>query len=408
MTAWLAGALALVLVSAFFSATQAAMRRADIHLADRPPERCPPFYHQFRRTPDRYTSAAMLGSSIANIGLVALAALWVESRGVAYPALVSALTMAPLIFLLGETLPRELGRRRPEKWLRLSGGTMHLSTRLLSPLARGLDRAARTTLLLLMGLEPQELHRRIGRGALGFIFKTGTRDWALTGYQQQMLSSALNFSFTSVREVMVPLTEVTALALTAQAEAAVALSRTTSLTRFPVYDSRIDDVVGIVNVYDILYSDSEPGAPVKKFMRPGLFVPNTVAIDKLLFQMQSRKMPLAIVVDEFGSADGIVTVEDVVDELIGAFEVEPAGDRPIQRQADGVYNLDGHVLLDRLNRDLGLDLPKRSYDTLSGFLMTEMERIPEEGDRFRYGKLSFLVSKTKRHTIHKVQLRIDD
>jgi putative hemolysin len=185
------------------------------------------------------------------------------------------------------------------------------------------------------------------------------------------------------------------------------MARSTGLTRFPVYGSRLDEVLGQVNIYDIVTANTDPEEPIKRFMRPGLYVPNTVAIDKLLFQMQRRKTPMAIVVDEFGGADGIVTVDDVVEEVIGAFESRPSeAEQPIQRQGEDMWVLDGHVPLDRLNEELGLDLPKKNYETLAGFLMTEMEKIPEEGDRFKFANLVFTVSKAKRHTIQKVQLRI--
>lgn len=359
---------------------------------------------------DRVMAALLIGNTFTNVLATVLTVAMLAALGCPMAGLVTAPVMTLGLAVLGELLPREIGRRHPGAWLALTRRPLELTVALLAPAAQLLNRGTQM-ILLLVGLDPHELHPKLTSGDLRFLVKTG----AITGldipgamatHQKRLLHSAHAFADTTVREVLVPLPDVRSLRSTARVKDALELARSTLLTRFPVWGARADEILGVINIYDILYSDFDPEESIKRFMRPALYVPNTVPIDKLIFQMQSRKTPLAVVVDEFGGADGIVSVNDVVEEVIGAFEAKgPGEDRPIQQQAEGVFMVDGHIDLDELNRELALDLPKKNYETLAGFLMTEMEKVPREGDKFVYGDLVFTVSKARRHTIQKVQLR---
>lgn len=396
-------ALALLALSAIFAASETALLGA----ASAPGEPdSPP-----RLERERLLPGLLLGSTLANVGFASIAAAWGSVAGPPGGLLTTVSIVTLLLFVLGELLPREVGRRRGAEWLRGMAGSLDRVAGWLAPLAQLLNRASRIVLLL-VGLDPRELHPRVPPQDLRFLFRTGAGAGLvglgpLSPTRHHDLHSLFDFSRTAVREVMIPLTDVKALPATSRVSDVLELARRTQLTRVPVFGARLDEILGIVNVYDILYSEFEPRDSIRRFMRPGLYVPNTVAMDKLLVQMQSRKAPLAVVVDEFGGADGIVTVKDVVEEVVGTFYLgDQVLETPIQRQGEGGFLLDGHISLDRLNRELGLELPKRNYETLAGFLMTEMEKIPEEGDRFTFQNLTFTVSKAKRHTLQKVQLRI--
>jgi CBS domain containing-hemolysin-like protein len=392
----------LLLVSAYFTCAEAVL------LGDpaREPNGREPAGGPSSR--ERLLAAILLGNTCVNVVLAVLATALGRENGLPLAWLTASLLATMLVVIAGEMLPRELGNRRGVRLASLTRPPANLPLRMLSPAARLLNRASRL-LLLAVGLDPHELHPKVASGDLRFLFKTGATGGAMLPEQQRIFRSASSLSERSVREVMVPLTDVKALRSTARARDALDLARATGFTRFPVHGTRLDEILGVLNIYDILHAEFDPEEPLKRFMRAGLYVPNTVAIDRLLFQMQSRKMPLAIVVDEFGAADGVVTINDIVEEVVGAFDVdEGAATGPIQRQADGTYLLDGHVSLDLLNRELNLELPKKSYDTLAGFLMTEMEKIPEEGDRFTFEEMSFEVTKARRHTLQKVLLRIQN
>ncbi len=401
--AWvLSTAALLLLVSAYFTCTETALlgepeREQSVwEPAGNPPSR------------ERLLAAILLGNTFANVVMAALATALVHASGLPLVWLAAAAVTTMLVVVLGEMLPRELARRGGVRWLALARPPAILPIRMLSPAARLLNRASRL-LLLAVGLDPHDLHPKVASGDLRFLFKTGATGGAMLPEQQRIFRSASELSERSVREVMVPLTDVKSLRSTARARDALELARTTGFTRFPVHGARLDEILGVLNIYDILHAEFDPEEPLKRFMRAGLYVPNTVAIDRLLFQMQTRKMPLAIVVDEFGAADGVVTINDIVEEVVGAFDVdERAAAGPIQQQVGGAYLVDGHVSLDLLSRELGVELPRKSYDTLAGFLMTEMEKIPEEGDRFVFQGVVFEVTKARRHTLQKVLLRLQN
>jgi len=207
--------------------------------------------------------------------------------------------------------------------------------------------------------------------------------------EKRMLESILDFRETVAREIMIPMNRVIALESGASTAAWRALVRREGYTRVPVYQKQHDRVVGLLNIFDLLY-DPEPQETVDTYLRSAPIVPDSKRIDRLLVEMQKARSPMAVVVDEFGSCQGIVTVEDIVEEIVGEMEDEhePAH-RKIRRLAPGVYLVEGLTDIDDLNQELKLDLPKRRYDTVGGLILKRAGRIPRAGERFFVNGVAF-------------------
>jgi magnesium and cobalt transporter len=153
-------------------------------------------------------------------------------------------------------------------------------------------------------------------------------------------------------------------------------------TRMPVYETQRDRVVGVVNIFDLLY-DPQPGDAVDAYVRQAPIVPDSKRIDRLLVELQKARHSMAVVVDEFGACRGIVTVEDIVEEIVGEMEDEHEVDRPkLRRLAPGVYVVSALTDIDDVNQDLGLQLPKGRYDTVGGLVLKRAGRVPRVGERF--------------------------
>lgn len=202
-----------------------------------------------------------------------------------------------------------------------------------------------------------------------------------------MIDKIFALGETTAREVMVPLVEVVALAEDASPAEAITLIQERGFSRLPVYRDRIDNVVGVVTAMDLLRAGARAGArsePMGALARPPYFVPETKRIDDLLLEMQKSRVRLAVVVDEYGGSVGIVTVEDIVEQIVGEIRNEhERAPATIERLPDGSSRVAGRVGIEELNDALGWELPKADYETVAGLVLATLHRIPKVGEELR-------------------------
>jgi putative hemolysin len=221
-----------------------------------------------------------------------------------------------------------------------------------------------------------------------------------------MLQSILDFAHTTTREVMVPMPLVVAIERTDSIDMLRALVRRRGVTRVPVYDRRVDRIVGVVQIFDALLAP-EGVDTVEATMRPITLVPETKRIDRLMVEMQRRGESMVVVVNEFGSCTGIVTMEDIVEEIVGEMADEhEVGVKRIRRLDEGVYMVDALTDVDDVNEELALELPKLRYDTIGGLVMRRLGRIPREGDRFELSGTAFEVVEVYPYGVRTVKLTV--
>jgi CBS domain containing-hemolysin-like protein len=201
--------------------------------------------------------------------------------------------------------------------------------------------------------------------------------------EAEMIDKIFDLGDTTVREVMVPLVDVVMLPDTAAAADATALVQQRGFSRIPIYSRRENGVVGVVTAMDLLRRGGQV-ARVIELMRPPTFVPETKRIDDLLREMQKGRNQLAVVVDEYGGATGIVTLEDIVEEIVG--EIQDEHDRTpasVERLPDGSYWVAARTHIDELNEALDWSLPKQDYETVAGLVLATLGRIPRTGEEFQ-------------------------
>jgi CBS domain containing-hemolysin-like protein len=203
--------------------------------------------------------------------------------------------------------------------------------------------------------------------------------------ERQMLSAVIDFGELVVRQVGLPRTEIVAVEADQPIQEAIRLATEHSITKMPVYEDNLDQIIGIVHVRDILarmVTGKLDGCLVRDLVRDALFVPETISVNTLLREFRARRMHIAIVLDEFGGTSGLVTLEDLLEEIVG--EVGDPFDRgspDIQPQPDGSALLDGMMLIDEVNEHFGLQLNEPNYDTIAGYILGKLGRIPKVGDQ---------------------------
>jgi CBS domain containing-hemolysin-like protein len=222
-----------------------------------------------------------------------------------------------------------------------------------------------------------------------------------------MIHKIFHLGDTAVKEAMIPLIEVVALPRDATVAEAIAVVGEHRFSRIPIYEERIDHITGIVHAFDLLYAD--PQMTLEALARPAYYVPEAKRVDDLLREMQRERFQMAIVVDEYGGVVGIATVEDLLEEIVGEIEDEYDEEPPpVRRLPDGSYVVDARVEVDRLHEELGLELPEGEYETVGGFLLHLLEKIPEAGEEVSDEGISFLIVEADERSILKVKIRLPE
>lgn len=292
-----------------------------------------------------------------------------------------------VLMVVGELVPKNWAISRPLPVARRVAGPQRAFSTTFRPLINHLNNTA-NRLVRRMGLEPaEELAAVRGPQELAALARHSAKAGALEPDTAELFVRTLNLAELTAENVMTPRVQVMALDVQATVEDVANATRATGLSRFPVYRDSLDSVIGTAHIKDVLAipADQRPWRPVSEILREPLFVPESLTVDQLLDRLSS-KQNMAVVIDEYGGTAGVVTLEDIVEEVVG--EVRDEHDplqipdlAPMSTDEDGreVFDADGAVRIDQLET-IGLRAPEGPYETLAGLVATELGRIPVEGD----------------------------
>lgn len=365
-------------------------------------------------------AGAQLGITMASLGLgfvaePAIAHLiqealhgWIEipvgvAHGIAVP--IALAIVVYLHMVVGEMVPKNIAIAEPERAAMVMALPFRFTILLFRPLVALLNSMA-NGLLRLTGIDPAvAVHPPATRSDLSFLIAASRRDGLIKGLEHQMLSGALAFSDRYVAEVMVPRTLVTAAPATATTDDVEDLSAETGFSRIPIYETGLDDIIGFIHVKDLL---GIPTADRAKPIPPGAIrslpvVPETAYLDPVLLEVRRAQVHIALVVDEHGGVSGIVTLEDLVEELVGDLADEHDSIMPgVVKVRPGYFLLPGMLRLDEVTEAIGAVLSEGDWHTLGGFVMAELGRVPRLGDRAIAGGWEFTVRSLERHRVKMV------
>jgi CBS domain containing-hemolysin-like protein len=395
-----------LLVTALFSAAEmsfiAANRVRLRHMAEGGNRTAIRYLDAFR-SPERLLSTAMMGVTIAHItaSSVATWALLPVVGGAA--ALLVTVALTPIMLVFGEVIPKAVARERATGLILWLFPVIETLGRLLTPLTWGAN-ALVGRALALFGRERTSTRQFVSREELQLLLQMEPEEADVTVSEAEMIDKIFDLGETAVREVMVPLVDVAALAETATRADAVRLIQERGFSRIPVFTDRVFNIVGVVTAMDLLRRGGE-ATDVQALMRPATYVPETKRIDDLLREMQKNRVQLAVVVDEYGGAVGIVTVEDIVEEVVG--EIRDEHDRTpdtVERLPDGSYRVAGRASLDEVNEALEWDLPKGDFETVAGLVLATLHRIPLVGEVFRVRRFTITVLEADKRRVLAVRI----
>ena len=398
--------LLALLVTALFSAAEMAFIAANRvrlrHLAESGNRTAARYLEAFRH-PERVLSTAMMGVTIAHItaSSVATWALLPVVGGAA--ALLVTLVLTPIMLVFGEAIPKAVAREWATSIIQHLFRVIELMTRLFAPFTWGAN-ALVARALRLAGRQPSTTRQFVSREELKLLLQMEPEEADVTHSEAEMIDKIFDLGETTVREVMVPLVDVAALPQTATPDDAVRLIGERGFSRIPVFTDRVFNMVGVVTAMDLLRRGAV--APdLQSLMRPATYVPETKRIDDLLREMQKARVQLAVVVDEYGGAVGIVALEDILEEIVG--EIQDEHDRApsqIDRLPDGSYRVAGRVGVNALNESLDWELPTGDFETVAGLILATVHRVPLVGEEFQVGPYTFTVLEADERRILTVRI----
>jgi CBS domain containing-hemolysin-like protein len=348
----------------------------------------------------------LLGINFA-IATVLLAVITGRS-GVTWPSLATLLACVTVYIVICEhLLPAIIVRRNPEAVLTALLPTFTVIAQALLPISGLLVRLLTTGRPERLITAQEQAEEADGEVTHAYL-EAGEEQGLIEGDEKRLLQSIVDFGGTLVREVMTPRPDIVAIQAGATVADLRALFREQEYSRFPVYKENLDNILGVIRVKDLLQIDGAPGEtlPLTSLVRPATFVPETKRVPELLKEFQRKQVQMAIVVDEYGGTAGLVTIEDLLEEIVGEIRDEDdVESEPIVDEGNGSYVFSAKVSFEELRDRLDLEAEPEGFETVGGYILTRVGRVPAVGETFEVDGLQVEVLEAERRRIHKVRFR---
>ncbi len=352
--------------------------------------------------PERVLGTCLIGTNLCVVTAATLATALASYQGFSEPALLSSLLLTPLVLILAEMVPKSIYEHHADLLAPIVARPLSWAAVLFAP-GLWVVEIANGWLMRIAREDQGAPESGVSREELRMLMdseKQGTID----DDEREMIRKVLEFSDISVREAMVPLIEVKAVPQGASVRDVAQRMVITGLSRLPVYDGRVDNITGVAVHRDLLFAE-DLDAPVSTVKRKAPYVPETKSLEELFAELRTSRQRFAVVVDEYGGATGIITAEDILEEIVG--EIEDEFDRStinIQRIDDRRWICDGRAETEHLEEAVGLELPEGDFETVAGFMLAKLGRIPSVGERVVWSGWRFTVSKASERAIQEVTL----
>jgi len=393
----------LLLTSAFFSGTEAAffsLTRLHLRRLERDGRRrSRSVLHVLSRPGDLLTTV-LVGNTLVNVAISAVATAVLLNRLGARGVEVAVGLCSLAVLFFGEVAPKTVAVNFPEAACRSAVDGYRLARVLLAPLVAVVSSLANLILKGLgLGLLPLSEDRRLSRMELGSLLEGADEEGVMTARETQLVQNILGFPNTTAEEVMTPRVDMIAAPEDLEPERLEELVAGAKHSRIPVYRGTIDEIIGYLPVRDFLLS---PETRLGELIRPVAVFPERARASRIFYEIQKNRTPMVIVVNEYGETVGLLTREDLIEELVGdIFDEFEAGGQEIQRLGPGSYRALGRANLEELGETLSREFPDEDAVTLNGFLTRIHGGIPRKGEEIRWGGLVFTVEEVARHRIQR-------
>ncbi|MEE8637450.1 MAG: hemolysin family protein [Candidatus Margulisiibacteriota bacterium] len=404
----------LFLLSAFFSASETALTALSRIRVSRMVEQKQAgsrLVRQLKENPSEFLSTILIGNNLVNIAAVALATsiairFFVDRGwgGEAYGVGVATGIMTFLILVFGEITPKTVAIRNAESFSLFAAPIIFVLRVIFMPIAYFIGFVSRPIIRLFGGKAPEK-GPFVTEEEIKLILAAGEKEGVIEEEEREMITSIFEFGETIVREVMTPRPDITTVKADQPISDVVKVIIESGHSRIPVYETNLDNIIGVIYAKDLLKTGA--AANIRDMLRPAVFIPETKKVPELMHEMQSARTHLAIIVDEYGMTSGLVTLEDLIEEIVGEIHDEfEREEKMIEKVDENTFIVDGKFTIKDLNDRQKLNLPEKEkeYDTIGGFVFAELGKAPSVGDTARYEDLSISVERILRRRITRVKI----
>ncbi|MGH2729887.1 MAG: hemolysin family protein [Actinomycetota bacterium] len=354
--------------------------------------------------PAPFRNAMLITKLLAHVGGTAVATVLALEHLEQVGGVVAVAAMTLLIFVVGEIVPKTYALQRSEAAGLRVARPVYLLGRLLTPVSKMLIVAANSMMAFLPG-------RGLPKGPfiteeeIRHLVDVAEEEEEIEEEERELIHSVFEFGDTVVREVMVPRPDMVTVTADASLDEALGTILKAGYSRVPIYEGDTDNIIGVLYAKDLLkrIHESKEGARVSELGRDPIFVPEQKKVAELLREMQNRRIHMAIVVDEYGGTAGLVTIEDLIEEIVGEIVDEYDQEEPLVEPIDeNTIRVDAKMPIDEVNELLGADLPHDEWDTVGGLVFGLTGRVPAVGEKVRYDSLEFVTERVTGRRIQKV------
>ena len=404
--------IVLIFLSAFFSSSEIAMFSLPAHRTEALVEDGVPgsrTLQQLKSDPHRLLVTILVGNNLVNIAMSSIATGLLGfylSRGQAVLAATFGITAIVLLF--GESAPKSYAVENTESWALRIAKPLKVSEKVLLPLILFFDYLTRVVNKITGGRSAIETSY-VTREEIQDIIETGEREGVLDEEEREMLQRTLRFNDTIAKEVMTPRLDMTAVAKDDSVREALETAIQSGHARLPVYEGSLDNVIGVVHIRDLV-RDLDYGEKfaddivLEELIEPTLHVPESKNVDDLLTEMRAERLHMVIVIDEFWTTEGLVTMEDLTEEIVGEI-LEGEEEEPIEYVGDDTVTVKGEVNIEEVNEALELELPEgEEFETIAGFIFNRAGRLVEEGETITFEGVEIRIEQVENTRIMKARI----
>ena len=419
----------LILINAFFAATEIAVISLNANklrkLEEEGDKLAPKLLHMVEDSSSflstiqiAITLSGFLGAAFAGDAFAEYLTAWLLSLGVGIPAsvlntislVVVTIILSYFTLIFGELVPKRIAMQKSMEMARLSCRVVTAIATIAKPVVKLLALSTNGMLRLLrMKVDVEE--DQVTEDEIRMMIDLGNESGSIKEDEKELLHNVFDFSDQTVSDVMTHAADVETISVEASREEVLDTIRSTGLSRFPVYGEDESDILGVLNARDFLVDWAVDGnKTVRELMRPAYLVPESLSADDLLKDMQIKKIHLAVVLDEYGELAGVITVEDLLEEIVGNIydEFDPAEPQELEQLGENLWRVSGSLSVEDLAEELDMELPEdEDYDTVGGMLLSCLRTIPEDGSRplVQVHGLELQAEKVEDHRIRSVLVR---
>jgi len=358
--------------------------------------------------PEKFLSTVLLGNNFANVAAAALGtAIAIELSNREQGVLIATIVVTILILIFAETTPKTIATQHAERLSLILARPIELISWLFTPFVIALSWIA-SGFTKMVGGKP--LSRSLASPEeIRTMISVGHKEGTVEEHEAEMLHKVFEFGDRPVHEVMVPRLEVVAIEQGSKLSDFLALYAESPLSRFPVYQENMDNVVGILSVKDVLMglakNTIDNQSSIDDLIRPAYFAPEAKRINELFAEMQDKNYRMSVVVDEYGGTAGIVSLSRLVEEIVGEVGDELAAvPKDYEVIDEYTFQIDGSMRIEEVNEEMDLELPEGDYETVAGFVLDLLGHIPKTGEQLRYKGLKLSITEMRGLKIEKILL----